>query len=155
MGSSSHVCCNITTDDRCGILKVSLSDKDSSTPGNTSMDVGISSASDTTSEIVCTYILEDVVDMFTEIIRTIMSNELENFVPPVPIDEQELLIKLLEELNYDELFEDDNDSNNLDGYSDIISLSSNSTFTINDVKENYEDILRNTAAVDNFLNSYI
>ena len=93
--------------------------------------------------------------MFKKIISTILSNELENYTPPEPIDEEELLKLILQELDYETYYEDDNDSNNLDGYSDIISLSSNSTFTIMDVKENYEDIIRNITATSNYLNTYL
>lgn len=89
--------------------------------------------------------------MFTEIIRTIISNELENFTPGRPINENDLLIQIIEELDYDTRYHDENDSNDLDGYSDIISLSSNSTFTISDVKENYDNILGNIIAVDEYL----
>lgn len=147
LGSSSHSCCNVQTNDRAGIIKVSLSDK-----GN-SMDVGLSQGSDTTSEIVCEHTITDIKTLFEEIVATIISNELNNFTPANPINEEELMEQLIQEIEYDDRFRDDNDSDNLSGYSDIISISSNSTFTISDVKKNYEDILRNIAIANDFLNS--
>ena len=46
-----------------------------------------------------------------------------------------------------------NDSDDLFGYSDVLSLSSNSTFSIDNVKENFEDIMRNLHATRTYLDS--
>lgn len=147
MGSSSHSCCQVQTDDRAGIIKVSLSDR------GDSMDVGLSAGSDSSFGVVCEHTLTDIQTLFEEIISTILLNELNKFSPVNPIDETALMAKLIDELEYDDRFRDENDSDNLSGYSDIISISSNSTFTETDVKENYSDILRNIAIANDFLNS--
>ena len=163
-GTSSHMCCEVKTDGNCSIIKLDITESEagsdgnstaqnSSTPGNTSMDVGLSTGSDSSSEIVCTYTISSIVTLFEEIVQTILSNELENYTPPQPIDETAMLSQIMRELQYHERYHDDNDSDNLEGYSDIISISSNSTFTINDVKDNYEDILHNIGTVKDYLNT--
>lgn len=91
------------------------------------------------------YTIEDVENMYKEILDVIAKNELQNYTIPTGINENQLLKAVLDELNYSVIFHDDNDSDDVFGYSDILSVSENATIHADEMCENYEDILRSIA----------
>lgn len=146
VGLGSFQTCNVDTDGKCKIRKIRMSSSDG---GDTSLEIGVSSRSE--SDMSLTYKIEDVSRMFEEIVRVIMENELRDYTSPTPVDEEKLMQEIMADLDYHKKFIDENDSNDLHGFSDIVSLSSAETIDINYVKEQFEDIKFNLIAEHKYL----
>lgn len=153
-GSSVVHACSCETDTRGSITDCSTSDRSGSkTQGSSSaamrssLEAHGTGSTPSDSDVTC-YTIQDIETMYQEIIEFIMSNELRKFEIPSIIDEDKLLEKVLQELNYELFFDDgDDDSDNLFGYSDIVSVSSDSTLNMNEMCGNFNDIMlsiRNT-----------
>lgn len=161
LGTESHYlssCIRVETDGQGNISSASSSTSGSgagtrtTNQGETSLEVGFSSGTDSSSEVVC-HTITDIKNMYAEIISVITSNEIRTFVPSVTIDEDALLSTVMEELDFEYYYADTNDSDDLFGYSDVLSLSSTGTFSIENVKENFEDIMRNIQSTRTYLNN--
>ena len=158
-GNHSSLCCRCVTDGHGHISSASSTSGSGSglfsgttNEGQTSLEVGFSHGTDSSSEVVC-YTITDITNMYNEIIQVIIDNEIRAFVPSILIDEDKLLETVMNELDFEYYYADSNDSDDLFGYSDVLSLSSNSTFSIDNVKENFEDIMRNLHATRTYLDS--
>ena len=133
-----------------------LSCNTSETSGNKrSIDAQFgSSGSDETSE--CTvHVIEDIENMYNEIIETIFRNELQAWVIPEDLDQQEILTAVLEDIKYELFYESSTDqSDNLSGYSDIISLSSDTVVSVEDLCDTYKDMMQSIKNTLGYLNTY-
>jgi hypothetical protein len=135
VGLGSFQTCNVDTDGKCKIRKIRVSGSDG---GETSLEIGVSSRSE--SDLSLTYRIEDVSKMFEEIIKVIMENELKNYNNDESVDEDRLTEQIMADLQNYRDFTDENDSNDLHGFSDIVSLSSAETIDIGYIKEQYQDL---------------
>ena len=122
--------------DGCG--KIVSCDTSETSGKKGSLDVQVSDQSECSYDSVI-HTIKDIKNMYKEILRVIAENELQQYQIPEYIDENDLLEKVLEDLEYQlECYSD-----NLSGYSDIISVTSgDSAFTVDEVHETYSDILK-------------
>ena len=95
------------------------------------------------------YTIHNITNLYEEILQIIRENEINSIQFNTNFDEDALLKELLEQLEYDLVFHDDTDSDNLFGYSDIVSVSSQSTFCLDDVSRHYQEILLSIQNTDN------
>ena len=151
LGSASFQTCTVDTDGKCKIRKIRVNSSDGG--GDTSLEIGVSSRSE--SDLSLTYQIEDQTRMFEEIIKIIMENELRNYVSPTPIDEQALMDEIMRDLEYNKQFIDEDDSNDLHGFSDIVSINSAETIDIGYIREQFEDIKYNIDAEYKYLSQAI
>ena len=135
VGLGSFQTCNVDTDGKCKIRKIRMSSSDG---GDTSLEIGVSSRSE--SDMSLTYQIEDVSRMFEEIIKIIMENELRNYENDGSFDEWRLREEIMADLQNYRDFTDENDSNDLHGFSDIVYLSSAETIDFDFIKEQYKDL---------------
>lgn len=129
------------------------------------MNVGISSGDNTCSEVTSDYEgieqlsaeceqawLSNLNAIYSNIIGNIIESALQtSFVPGQPIDEEALLKTILDEMNYEQYFIDDTDSDNTFGLSDLMSESSAST-AYQTIEDEFQDVLRNIQITRNYLN---
>lgn len=132
LGTGSHLCTCTTTED--GTI--------TSVTGNLVENASVS-------DVTLDFTIHDIENMYEEILQTIRNNEINTVEISNKVDENALLKELLEQLEYDLVFHDDNDSDNLLGYSDIVSVSSQSTFCLDDVSRHYQEILLSIQNTDN------
>ena len=135
LGLGSFNTCTVDTDGKCKIRKIRMSSSDG---GDTSLEIGVSSRSE--SDMSLTYTIEDISKRFEEIMTIILENELRNFEITEDIDEAELMAEIMADLEKHREFIDENDSNDLHGFSDIVSLSSAETIDFDFIKEQFQDI---------------
>jgi len=94
--------------------------------------------------------LDNLNELYMEIIKNIINSALQTFVPGQPIDEELLLKTVLDEMNYEQYYIDDTDSDNTFGLSDMMSESSAST-AYTTVEDEFKDILRNIEVTKTYL----
>ena len=135
LGLGSFNTCTVDTDGKCKIRKIRVNSSDG---GDTSLEIGVSSRSESDQSL--TYTIEDVSRRFEEIIITILENELRNYENVTPDIEKELREEIMVDLQKYRDFTDENDSNDLHGFSDVVSLSSAETIDFDFIKEQYEDL---------------
>lgn len=113
-----------------------------------SLDVNISTNSQTGSG-TGPYTLCDLIDIYDQIIKTISDNELNIFVFPDSIDPDSLILEVLQDID-NIIYTISEPSDNLSGFGDSASSSSRGCkVTIDDVTDNYQDVL---AAIQNTKN---
>lgn len=115
-----------------------------------SLDVNISTNSQTGSG-TDPYTLCNLIDIYDQIIKSIADNELNIFVLPDFIDPDSLILGVLEDID-NIMYTISEPSDNLSGFSDSASSSSHGCgckVTIDDVTDNYQDVL---AAIQNTKN---
>ena len=125
--------------DGCG--KIVSCDTSETSGKKNSLDVQVSDQSDYSYDSYDSVIhtIKDIKNMYKEILRVIAENELQKYQIPVYLDENNLLEIVLEDLDY----QLECHSDNLSGYSDIISVTSgDSAFTVDEVHETFSDLLR-------------
>lgn len=113
-----------------------------------SLDVNISTSSQTGSTILD---LCDIIDIYDQIIKVIIDNELNNFEFPDHVDPDLLLLEVLKDID-NIIYTVSEPSDNLSGFSDSASLTSGSTgckVTMDDVVDNFQDVI---AAIQNTKN---
>lgn len=109
--------------------------------GDSSMNVLYSSSGEGGDTIVY-HTIEDISRLYEEIIEFITNYEISKFEVSTNIDEDKILMYLIDNLGYVyEDVSDDDDSDNLFGYSDILSVSSDSVFDLNRVSSTYQEIV--------------
>ena len=133
--------------------------------GSTSMHVGVTSG-ESGSELTSQTGEEDVEqlsaecekewldsldELYMEIIKNIINSVLQTFIPGQPINEQLLLKTILDEMNYEQYYIDDTDSDNTFGLSDIMSESSAST-AFQTIEDEFNDVMRNIGVTRTYLN---
>ena len=110
-----------------------------------SLNVNISTSSQTGSDSG-TFTLCDIINIYEQILKTIADNELNSFVIPEFIDSESLLLEVLKDIE-NITYTMSEPSDNLSGFSDSASSSAGECkLTIDNVMENYEDVI---AAIQN------
>lgn len=119
--------------------------------GDSSMNVLYSSSGEGGDGIVY-HTIEDVTRLYEEIIEFINNYEISKIVVNTTIDEDKILSEIIDKLGYVyEDVSDDDDSDNLFGYSDILSVSSDSVYDINKVCETYKEIINSIEITEKIL----
>lgn len=127
-------------------IKISVSDI-----GHTSLEFGVSSGHQSDPVFYLAHNLDDIEKMFDEIIKVIVESEARKYGPEV-FDQAKLEQEVLSELERFRDIIDDADSDDLRGFSDIISIDTESTIDLSSIKEQFEDILFNIRAEREYLN---
>jgi hypothetical protein len=109
--------------------------------GDSSMNVLYSSSGEGGDGVVY-HTIQDISRLYEEIIDFITNYEISKIEVNTGIDEDKILSEIIDKLGYVyEDVSDDDDSDNLFGYSDILSVSSDSVFDLNRVSSTYQEIV--------------
>lgn len=115
-----------------------------------SLDVNISTSSQTGSG-TGPYTLCDLIDIYDQIIKTISDNELNRFVFPESIDPESLILEVLRDID-NIIYTISEPSDNLSGFSDSASSGGcGCKLTMDDVTDNYQDVLAAIQNIKNYL----
>lgn len=119
--------------------------------GDSSMNVLYSSSGEGDDGIVY-HTIEDVTRLYEEIIEFINNYEISKIVVNTTIDEDKILSDIIDKLGYVyEEVSDDDDSDNLFGYSDILSVSSDSVYDLDRVSLSYQEIINSIEITEKIL----
>ena len=130
----------------------------STTQGNTSLDA-IPTTNTQSTPIPPSeepeYTITLVECLYREIMEAIDANILNSYQPMNAFNETELLDEVMQELDYNNYFHDCSDSDNLFGFSDIGSVTSEESITVHDVKKFYSELLKSINNTDSYIDQLL